>query len=66
MIRYENQCCDCAVDAYPCRGVSCPRRNTKVYYCDRCDSEIDGDIYEVDSKDLCEDCLREMFRRTDL
>ena len=63
MIRYENHCCDCAVPGYPCLGSSCPNRNVPVYYCDRCGDEIDGDIYDADGEELCEDCLKDMFRR---
>lgn len=62
MIRYENQCCDCATETYPCRGSSCPLRHVAVHYCDKCDSELD-DVYEVDGEELCEDCLKEMFKK---
>ena len=63
MIRYENHCCECAVPGYPCRGSFCPNRNVPVYYCDKCGEEIEDDIYEVDGEELCEECLKEMFRR---
>jgi hypothetical protein len=64
MIKYENQCKDCAVPGYPCRGSSCPERHVPVYYCDKCGAEIpDDEIYIVDSEDLCEDCLKDMFRK---
>jgi hypothetical protein len=33
-----------------------------VYYCDQCKEEIE-EIYDVDGKELCEECLKEMFRR---
>ena len=62
MIRYEDHCCDCAVPGYPCLGSSCPNRNVPVYYCDKCGEEIE-EIYEVDGEELCEDCLKDMFRR---
>jgi hypothetical protein len=64
MVRIENQCCDCAVPGYPCRGESCPRRNAKVHYCDHCDNEL-TEIYIVDGEELCEECLKEMFRKTE-
>ena len=54
--RYENQCCGCATDGYPCRGRFCPLRNVPVYCCDECGEEIEGDVYEIDSDDLCEEC----------
>ena len=65
MTRYEDRCCGCAVPGYPCLGSSCPNRNVPVPYCDKCGYEIDGDIYDVDGEELCEDCLKEMFRRFD-
>ena len=67
MVRYENQCCDCAVPGYPCRGSYCPNRHVPVHYCDKCRYEIEGDdgIYDVDGEELCEECLKDMFRRTE-
>lgn len=62
MKRIEDHCCDCATPAYPCRGRSCPNRNVEVYYCDNC-GEVIEDIYEVDCDELCEDCLKERFRK---
>lgn len=59
----ENHCCDCAVPAYPCRGDLCPNRKVEVHYCDDCGYELDEDIYDVDGKELCEDCLKDMFKR---
>ena len=51
---------------YPCIGDSCPNRNVKVHYCDKCDPECDNpleDVYEVDDEELCEECLKERFRK---
>lgn len=62
MVRYENHCCDCAVPGYPCRGSACPRVNVPVHYCDQCGEELE-EIYDVDGEELCEDCLKDMFRR---
>lgn len=64
MVKIENHCCDCAVPGYPCRGDSCELRRVPVHYCDKCGYDIpDGEIYEVDGEELCEDCLKEMFRK---
>ena len=60
MILYENQCCDCATPAYPCRGESCPNRNVKVYVCDICGQETNT-FYDYDGEQLCCDCLLEQF-----
>lgn len=62
MIRYENDCCGCAVPGYPCTGA---HKHVPHLYCDRCDSEVDV-VYDVDGDDICEDCLHEMFTKKTL
>ena len=57
--RYENDCCDCAVPGYPCRGASCPRRNVLYVYCDECDGDITGEAYIYNGKEYCEEHLLE-------
>jgi hypothetical protein len=59
MTKKEDHCVDCGL---PCLGSSCPNRNVLVYYCDQCGEEI-GELYEVDGKDLCESCLKDMFKK---
>ena len=61
-LKYEDRCCDCATPGYPCLGSSCPNRNVPVYYCDKCGDELD-EVYVVEGDDLCEDCLKDMFRK---
>lgn len=56
MIRYENECRDCAVDNYPCLGNTCPNRNVAIYECDECGDE--ADLYEYDGQQLCIGCIR--------
>lgn len=63
MLKIENHCCNCAVPGYPCMGHHCPRTKVEVHYCDKCGDEIPDDIYEVDGEELCEDCLKEMFKK---
>lgn len=64
MVKYENDCCGCATESYPCLGDGCPNRHVPYYYCDKCGEEIpDDEIYEVDGEDLCEYCLKEMFKK---
>lgn len=63
MKRIENHCCNCAVPGYPCLGPSCPETRVTVYYCDKCGEEIYDDVYEVDDEDLCEECLKDKFRK---
>ena len=61
MIKYEDECCGCAVPAYPCLGSSCPNRHVAHYYCDHCDAEVDPeDLYEYDGEEICGDCLLEL------
>lgn len=62
MVRYENHCCDCAAPGYPCLGNACSLRRVEVHYCDHCKDEIE-EIYDVDGEELCEECLKDMFRR---
>ena len=62
MVEYESQCVGCPPER-GCLGDSCPNRNVKVTYCDCCGYEIEEDVYEVDGEDLCEDCLKEKFKK---
>ena len=63
MVEYENQCCGCDTPAYPCRGSLCPLTRVPVHYCDECWEELGEDIYDVDDLELCEECLKNRFRR---
>ena len=68
MLKIENHCCDCAVPGYPCRGDLCPLRKVRVHYCDKCDPNCENpldEVYDVDDKELCEDCVLDMFKRKD-
>lgn len=62
MVKIENHCRGCAVDTYPCRLESCTYRNVEVHYCDKCGEELE-DIFEVDGEELCEYCLKDLFRK---
>lgn len=63
MIRTENECVGCPPEM-GCLGSCCPNRDVPHYYCDKCDTEIGADeIYEVDGFELCEDCLKDRFRK---
>lgn len=59
MVRLENDCCDCAVPGYPCRGSSCGLRSNPHYYCDECEEETV--LYECEDKQLCAECLLKRF-----
>lgn len=57
-ILISNDCCDCAVPAYPCLGDSCPLRHQKHFYCDKCADEVDK-LYIVNGMKLCGSCALE-------
>ena len=59
MTRIENHCIDCGLH---CLGPACRYRNVEVHYCDKCHEELD-EIYEVDGEELCESCLKKMFKK---
>lgn len=53
MIKYQNDCCYCSTEGYPCTGE---HKRVAHYYCDRCGNEWDT-IYEYEGKQLCEHCV---------
>lgn len=61
MIKYENECVDCGL---PCLGSSCPNRNVKRIYCDKCGDEAEH-IYYFDDQELCIDCIEEMLEEVE-
>lgn len=68
MVRVKNECCGCAVPAYPCRGEYCPLRRVRHYYCDRCGKEVDDAEDLRDDEDgvaLCDACWEELFDTED-
>ena len=65
MIKYENECCDCAVPGYPCMGDTCPNINVKHLYCDKCSEDCE-ELYVFDGEELCRDCLLDSFDKITL
>lgn len=62
MIKYENECCDCTVPAYPCIGDLCKNRNVPHIYCNVCGDEMSEDDsgYDLDiDYHVCGKCLEE-------
>ena len=61
MIKYTNECCDCAVAGYPCLGTRCPNRSVPHYYCDICGDElVETEIaYRDDDYIECINCHEE-------
>ena len=64
MIRYENQCCDCATESYPCLGSNCPNRNVRILECDSCGEEADV-LYIVENEELCRECALERLEKVE-
>ena len=60
MKQIEDRCVDCGL---PCIGSRCPHRNVEVHHCDNCDVELSDEFYVVDGEEVCEDCLKDMFRK---
>ncbi len=58
MIIYENECCDCATEGYPCLGDACPEISVPHLYCDWCSEEAD-ELYEYEGEQVCIDCILE-------
>lgn len=64
MVKYENECCDCATPNYPCLGSKCPNRNVPHYYCDSCGDEVDQkELYDYAGQEVCGDCLLKMAEK---
>lgn len=59
MIWYENECCGCATENYPCLGSLCPLRNVKHIACDECGDETD--VYYFEGRELCIHCIEELL-----
>ena len=57
----RNECCDCAVPAYPCLGKHCPLRNKKVHICDDCKDEVD-ELYEFGIEEICSNCIEKRLQ----
>lgn len=65
MIKFENDCCDCAVPAYPCMGNSCPLRHSAHFYCDNCSDEVD-ELYYYGGEQWCVDCILKDCGKVDI
>lgn len=61
-IRYEDECCGCATESYPCLGSECPNRHVLHLYCDKCKEDVE-DLYETEDGQLCADCVLGMYEK---
>lgn len=66
MVKYENECCGCAVPAYPCMGSACPNRNVPHLYCDKCKNEVEELYQWNDTEQWCIDCIKKNLEKVEL
>jgi len=59
-VEISNECVGCTGVGLHCIGSSCPNRNVKRYYCDRCGTECSPDKGDFGFDDLCDDCYEVM------
>lgn len=60
-IRYEDDCCNCAVPGYPCTGE---HKHVPHYDCDDCGEEFHPtELYHFEGEMLCVDCLVKQFEK---
>lgn len=64
MIKYENECCGCATDNFPCRGSTCELRNVPHLICDTCGAEVEeGELYETENGQECAECALKNYEK---
>lgn len=61
MIKRESKCNGCA------ECVRCGRkhRHETLVFCDGCGTIIEDEVYEIDGKHYCDECILNMFYRFD-
>ena len=59
MITYEDECVGCPTEM-GCMGSTCPNRNVKHLYCDKCKDDVEK-LYKYDGEEICEECLLKEF-----
>lgn len=64
MITYENECCGCATENYPCMGSACPNRHVMHLICDKCDEDVET-LYEYEGQQICAECLLKQFPKVE-
>lgn len=62
---FEDECCGCATESYPCMGSACKNRNVPHFYCDNCGDECEPEelyVFDADDAWLCKTCVCERFK----
>lgn len=62
MVKYEDECCGCATENYPCLGSDCSNRHVKHLYCDECNDDVE-ELYDFECVQLCKECLLKKFEK---
>ena len=62
MVKYEDECCGCDTENYPCVGSACPNRHVKHLYCDTCGEDVE-ELYDFEGVQLCKECLLKKFEK---
>ena len=65
MVKYENECCDCATENYPCQGDACNLRNVPHYYCDNKECRAEETLYHTEDGDFCAECILKKFEKVE-
>ena len=65
MIKYEDECVGCPPEM-GCMGNSCPNRNVKHLYCDKCGEDCAALYIDDYDNQVCEDCLKKQFDKITL
>lgn len=66
MVYYEDECCGCATETYPCLGNSCPKLHVLHVECDKCHKEVDELYYGENGDQLCADCALEELEKVEV
>ena len=61
MIKYENECCGCATENYPCNPW-CKRKKVPHFFCDRCRDEYnENELKYINGRQYCDSCFDELY-----
>jgi formylmethanofuran dehydrogenase subunit E len=61
MIKYENECCGCATESYPCNPW-CKRKKVPHFFCDRCGDEYnENELKYINGQQYCDSCFDELY-----
>ena len=58
----KDECVGCS-PGMGCLGSSCPNKNVKRYYCDKCGGDFESEeLFVVDGEDVCVNCILKEYR----